>query len=542
MALNKEWSWPYAAFCALSISLCIVIDILQYSSVLSFLPQGLKDEGYQSHEISAVIGSYYWAGFLGGTCITSWQIRKVIAVEAEPLKWSHLKGHVVNLIIGLMCGAVALTIEGLWPTMGVHVVTRFAQGFLGAFLFFFSFFLSIELFQAKSFQQRIAITMSTMALHCAEVLGPFFGASIFMRFGQRAVFLALAGMSLFGQFMLWIVYITLPKDTERHDITPRSERSAAGTPGAWDSHTASAIIRTPLPPTSERTPLLQKKELKKQRVMAARRRWGELKQMLTTPMLWRSVLVVAPAAMVKAALENILPLFADHKLKYNEYEVGLCFTLIAVSFLTTSLVIGFVWGYLDDTGQNWFVTLSMVFLGLISSILLLAYMYGGDCNLLIDDLFDATPDCAPYTHSVRFFYLCLVLFGIASAGCFTPAGYLIGEYVDSLSNPAVKDAANGIWNTLWEVGGCLGIALSGIPDTRNWVQEQVLMTSLGMVLIICAFTFFWVSMLADSDDEEASIGCCLPVSKDLNRDLKRDMSGSLPGSVMTGDLTPNCSD
>jgi len=113
-----------------------VVDILQYSSVLSFLPQGLKDEGYQAHEISAVIGSYYWAGFLGGTCITSWQIRKVIAHKQETLQWSHLRGHVVNLIIGLMCGSAALTIEGMWPSMAVHLFTRFAQGFLGAFLFF----------------------------------------------------------------------------------------------------------------------------------------------------------------------------------------------------------------------------------------------------------------------------------------------------------------------------------------------------------------------------------------------------------------------
>jgi len=508
MALDKRWGWPYALFCALSISLCIVIDILQYSAVLSFLPQGLKDQGYQSHEISAVIGSYYWAGFLGGTCITSWQIRKVIAVEAESLKWSHLRGHVINLIIGLMCGAVALTIEGLWPTMGVHFITRFAQGFLGAFLFFFSFFLSIELFQAKSFQQRMAITMSTMSLHCAEVFGPFFGASIFMRRGQRAVFFTLAGMSLFGQLMLLIVYITLPGDTEHYIVTPRTpDNGGAG--------------------STERTPLLSARELKRERVKNARRRWRELKQMLTTPMLWRSVLVVAPAAMVKAALENILPLFADHKLKYNEYEVGLCFTLIAVSFLATSVLISFSWGFLDDAKQNWLVTLSMVFLGITSSTLLLSYMYGGDCNLLIDDLFDATPDCAPYTHSVRFFHLCLVLFGIASAGCFTPAGYLIGDYVDSLQNPATKDAANGIWNTLWEVGGCLGIALSGIPDTRSWVQEQVLMSSIGMVIIVCAFTFAWVSMLADDDDDEGSgRHCCVP----------KDLGGTW--SPQPGDITP----
>jgi len=335
--------------------------------------------------------------------------------------------------------------------------------------------------------------------------------------------------------MLCIVYATLPNDTERCDVT---SIFGVGTPALSDPQTASATIRTGQPAT-ERAPLLPKQEVRKHCVRAARRRWGELKKMMTTPMLWRSVLVVAPAAMVKAALESILPLFADHKLKYNEYEVGLCFTFIAVSFLTTSFIISFVWGYLDDTGQNWFVTLSMVFLAFTSSILLMAYMYGGDCNLLVDDMFDATPDCAPYKHSVRFFYLCLVLFGIASAGCFTPAGYLIGECVDSLTTPAVKDAANGIWNTLWEVGGCLGIALAGIPDARNWVQEQILMTSISMVIIICAFTFFWVSMLAndDDDDEETAVRFII-----AGEELKHEKNVSFPGSLMTTPiLTPNLS-
>jgi len=491
MALDKQWSWAYASFLSITVSLCIVVDILQYSSVLSFLPQGLKDEGYQAHEISAVIGSYYWAGFLGGTCITSWQIRKVIAHKQETLQWSHLRGHVVNLIIGLMCGSAALTIEGMWPSMAVHFFTRFAQGFLGAFLFFFSFFLSIELFQARSFQQRIALTMSTMSLHCAEVFGPFFGASIFVRWGPEAVFFAIAGMSCGVQLLLVGVYFSLPANDEHLAVTP--------------------------PAVMQETEALLPQSAKQRRRYETKKRWKELQNILTSARLWRSVLVVAPAAMVKAALENILPLFADHKLKYNEFEVGLCFTLIAVSFLTTSILISFIWGLLSDNAQNWFVTLFMVFLGIISSTLLVSYMYGGDCNLLIDDLFDSTPDCAPYSRSKRLFKVCLVLFGVASAGCFTPAGYLIGDYVDSLDNAATKDAANGIWNTLWECGGCLGIAFSGIPSTRSWVQEQILMANLGMIIIVAAFTFFWVSMLADDDDEEEHCTrgrhCCLP--KDL---------------------------
>jgi len=475
MALNKQWSWPYATFYSVTIALCIVIDILQYSAVLSFLPQGLKDDGYMAHEISAVIGSYYWAGFLGGACLTCYQIRKVLCNEEKKLTWGHLRSHVINLVIGLMFGSGALTVEGLWPSMAVHFFSRFAQGFFGAFLFFGSFFLSIELFQARTFQQRIAITMSTMALHCAEVFGPFFGAAIFVRWGPHMVFFVLAGMSCVVQALLLTVYVSLPRDGEE-------------------------VLDTPTP--TERSPLLPQNVPSQPQLMDTMQRWDLLKRVMRSPMLWRSILVVAPAAMVKAALENILPLFADHKLKYDEYHVGLCFTLIAVSFLCTSMFISFCWGFLSESGKTLFVTSSMGFLGLTSSTLLITYMYGGHCNLIIDDLFDATPDCAPFKHSVRFFYFSLWLFGMACAGCFTPAGYLIGEYVDSLQSAATKDAANGIWNTLWEVGGCMGIALSGIPNTRKWMEEQLLMALIGFIIMVCAGVFFRLSSLAASEKND----------------------------------------
>mmetsp|Transcript_36439 Transcript_36439/g.72058 ORF Transcript_36439/g.72058 Transcript_36439/m.72058 type:complete len:509 (-) Transcript_36439:29-1555(-) len=475
MTLNKQWSWPFAIFCAVTIALCIVIDILQYSAVLSFLPQGLKDEGYMAHEIAAVIGSYYWAGFLGGACLTSFQISKMLSNEEKELTWGHLRKQVMNLVIGLMCGTVALTVEGLWPSMAVHFFTRFAQGFFGAFLFFFSFFLSIELFQARTFQQRLAITMSTMALHSAEVFGPFFGAAIFVHWGPQTVFFVLAGLSCVVQVLLLVVYVSLPQDGEQ-------------------------VSGTPAP--TERSLLLPQNAAAQTRLTDTSQRWDLLKRVMRSPMLWRSILVVAPAAMVKAALENILPLFADHKLKYDEYHVGLCFTLIAVSFLCTSMLISFSWGYLTERGKNLFVTSSMGFLAFTSSTLLVAYMYGGHCNLIIDDLFDSTPDCAPFKHSVRFFYFSLWLFGMACAGCFTPAGYLLGEYVDTLQNAASKDAANGIWNTLWEVGGCMGIALSGIPNTRSWMEEQLLMATLGFIIMVCAVAFFHLSMLAANEKNE----------------------------------------
>eukprot|EP00928_Gymnodinium_smaydae_P078590 TRINITY_DN62712_c0_g1_i1.p1 TRINITY_DN62712_c0_g1~~TRINITY_DN62712_c0_g1_i1.p1 ORF type:complete len:473 (+),score=106.38 TRINITY_DN62712_c0_g1_i1:52-1470(+) len=463
MTLHKDWSLAYAAFCSVSVALCIVIDILQYSAALSFLPQGLKDRGHSAPEIASVVGSYYWAGFLGGAVITAYQCRRVVCEQPQELRWSHLRCHVLCLIVGLFCGSLTLAAEGFAASYTVHLVCRTLQGFLGAFLFFFSFFLSIELFEANSYQQTLALTLSSMALHTAEVFGPFLGAAIYTQLGPRAPFFVLAVASFFVQALLGMVFMTLPTDDPDDDL--------AHFRGEW-SPIAFSLDGTP-------------KE----------RGWSDLRRLLTHADLWRSVLVIMPAAMVKAALEGVLPLFADHKLRYDEYEVGLCFTLVALSFLSASIALSLIWNHLRAEQQVTLITSSMTLLGVVSCTLLISYMYGGHCNLLIDDMLDPTPDCTYNKKSVYMFYLFLVLFGVSSAGCFTPSAYLIGSVVDSFEDAAMKDAANGVWNTLWEVGGSLGLALAGIPSTRNWRQEEYLMFVLGCVVILAGVAFASVSSL-----------------------------------------------
>lgn len=468
MSLAKIWPWYYAVLYSSSIALCIVIDILQYSAALSFLPQALKDDGHTAMEIAAVIGSYYWAGFLGGACITCYQLRRVIWSPVEKLTWSHIRCHVLNLIIGLLLGSVSLTLEGLYPTFWVHFFARLTQGFLGAFLFFFSFLLSIELFEEHSFQQLMALTMSSMALHAAEVFGPFIGAAIFVHYGLSMPFYVLAVTSLVNQLLLAAMWLTLPKDAvdpEMEDLTPKSKSLV--TPDDTDTG------------------------------------WSGVKKLFTSAMLWRSVLVVAPAAMVKAGLESVLPLFADHRLRYDEWQVGICFTLVAIAFLTTSLIHSAIWNRLGHKGQTWLVTISMFCLSIVACTLLLSFMYGGPwSDVLVPDWTDFRDPGKTHKRSFRLFYVWLVLFGVASAGCFTPSAYLIGTHVDSLRDAAMKDASNAIWNTLWEVGGSLGLALGGIPSTRSWWQQELLMAFLGLVLCASAIAFFIVSGMKGAQPPE----------------------------------------
>lgn len=465
MGVARAYPTGIAVFYAGTIALCIVIDILQYSAPLSFLPQALKDEGHSAPEIAAAIGSYYWAGFLGGACITIYQFRRVVFQPVQVLEWSHLRQHVVCLILGLGGGCIALIVQGLYPTYWVHFGVRLVLGFLGAFLFFFSFLLSIELFEANSWQQTLALTLSSMALHCAEVFGPFVGGSIFMAFGLQTVFFVLAAFSVVNQIMLGIMLCMLPKGD------------------------------------SESKPLVaQELEARDENETGV----AGLKNILSSPLMWKSVLVIMPAAMIKAALENILPLFADHKLRYDEFEVGLCFTLVAIAFLTTSSLIGVFWSKLSYGAQTALVSFSMLALAGVSCTMLLSYQYGGPYMYKYKGLVAPQPECwdrecKEHEHSITLFYIGLVFFGMTSAGCFTPAAYFIGDYVDSVRDSAMKDAANAVWNTLWEVGGSLGLALAGIPSTRSWFQEQILLAVLGGVVVVFALLFMTISATAKTE-------------------------------------------
>jgi len=464
MSVANQWHPCRACFYAFTISLSIGVDILQYSSPLSFLPQALEEEGHKAPEIASVIGSYYWAGFLGGACLTSYQLYRVVYKAPQALSWTHIRLHVLGLITGLAGGAIALIFEGLYPSLWVHFFARLVQGFLGALLFFFAFLLSIELFEAHSFQQTLALTMSSMALHCAEAFGPFLGAAVYVGFGPTMPFFALAVVSIFNQILLLVLLFTLPSgDPEAQPLMSGHE----------EQHTEDAFGSSGI---------------------------GKVKNIFASPMLWRSVLVIAPAAMVKASLESILPLFTDHKLHYDEFQVGMCFSIIAIAFLITSTFLGFIWDKVSYC-HTWIVVSFMCCLGLVACTLLLSFMEGGAWEgvlIPVQDCFDR--ECEPHHHSSSLFYVWLVLFGIASAGCFTPGTYLIGEYVDFLQDSASKDAANAVWNTLWEVGGSAGLALGGIPSTRSWFQEQILLVCMGLAIIAAAIVFIPVSSCAEKEE------------------------------------------
>merc|ERR1719352_2014548 len=81
-------------------------------------------------------------------------------------------------------------------------------------------------------------------------------------------------------------------------------------------------------------------------------------------------------------------------------------------------------------------------------------------------------------------------YGFCAGLTFTAAAQLIAEVVDHAEGHA-KDAANGIWNTMWEAGGSTGFFLGGFlahhysdqMTLTTWYAVCAAVTSACMVVV-----------------------------------------------------------
>merc|ERR1719253_576633 len=169
-------------------------------------------------EIAAVMGGYYWMGFLGGLLLTLYQIHGLLwGVYAEP-SWRAMRSHVLKLGVGLMLGSCTLLVEAKanhssYASMHtIHLNCRLVQGFLGAFLFFYAYLLAATAFEGR--QQVFALTLATISLNVAEVFGPFLGAWIFTNWGLEFTYYVLAALSLLNNILLFATYYTFPRDLD----------------------------------------------------------------------------------------------------------------------------------------------------------------------------------------------------------------------------------------------------------------------------------------------------------------------------------------
>lgn len=455
MGIARRHTWQKATFIASAIALCITVDIFQHSLPLPFLPQELESQGHSALEIASVMGSYYWSGFLGGMCLTSFQIHRVLFGTVEEPSWTDLRGHMYKLMFGLSVGCVTLVAEALNPQMtwisdyNVHFACRFAQGFLGAFLFFYSYLLSVALFEGQ--QQVMALTMASVALNVAEVFGPFIGATIFTYHGIPAAYWFLAVLSVLNNFMLSCAIYMMPSDSDEELVALMAHREQ--------------IARQ----ADQRTDTWQD-------------RLKQLGVIIRHPDLVRSVLVIVPAALVKSCFEAILPFFAGNHM-YSEFQVGNLFTIVAVAYIITSVSLGYIWESMSSNVQTILVAVGLCGLAYVSAFLLVFYHI---------DLVVKMPMVPDLTHH-ELFYAALFGYGVLLGLTHTPAAYMLGNAIDGLDDVASKDAANGIWNTAWEMGGSAGFVLAGYPATDNWRDEQWVLGLTASVVCLGTVGFLGLS-------------------------------------------------
>jgi predicted MFS family arabinose efflux permease len=321
------------------------------------------------------------------------------------------------------------------PDLTVHLVCRLCQGFIGAFLFFYSFLLAVKLFDGA--QQVFALTSASIALNVAEVFGPAVGASIFTAFGPAAPYLFLGILSVLNNLLLWIVLVRLPTGDE-YDMSV-----------AFDDTERSF---------SERC--------------------DTLKRVVTEPLLWRAVLVIGPAAGVKSCFESVLPFFG-YQHDYSEMRVGFLFMVVAVAYITASVSIGYTWLRIRPAQQTVLIFLALGGLGAAAAGVLSAYKI----NWHMDKF-----GLADFTRHEAF-YVFLFTYGVFLGLTHTPASYLLGNAIDKFGDASAQDAVNGIFNTCWELGGSIGFLCSGLASRHSWHEEQAVLGCCASAVGVGALLF-----------------------------------------------------
>jgi len=429
----REHSWPKCIYITSGLSLCITVDILQYSMPLAFLPSVLEDRGHEPLTIATAVGVYYWTGLAGGAMITSYQIMRLLRSDGRDAEEATTVGTVrkqlVYLIIGLGVGSVTLICQAMHPHYWMHTCCRFLQGFAGSFIFFYSFLLSANLFKDK--QKTFAMTMTSMALNIAEVLGSSIGAYVFDRYGQETVFALMGVLSILNQLLLFVMLSSI----------------------VGDGTVQKKIVETGFQITEHG--------------------WRRFKEVLKSERLYCAVILIFMAAVVKASVEEVLPFHADHRWQLTPLEIGNLFSIIAFAYIGSALLSGHVWHQLKSR-RMLFSAFWLSILGVVAwSVFLVSSLY----------------------HHKVALWAGLFGYGVCLGVTHTPAALLLGEAIEHEEGRA-KDAVNGIWNTMWEAGGSLGFLLGGLL-AEDYNKQLRLFGFYTILCAICGVTMLMMGGLRD---------------------------------------------
>lgn len=462
------------------LSMCITVDILQYSMPLAFLPSVLEDRGHSPLKIATAIGIYYWTGFLGGLIITSYQIWRMLyekpqaSGEHEVSDHASVVRHVKFLIFGLGVGTITLFVQAMDPSWRTHTICRFIQGFAGAFIFFYTFLLAVALFVDQ--QQVVAMTFVSCALNVAEVFGSFLGAVLFIVWGQRSVFWFLGVVSMINQVLLVvIVYMILPVEVPK--IGTRAPLSRQGTP----------LVLQPPPsmtndPDSAGGP---QNTLSKTRTCGCIPKsrpgaWERLICTLQNREFACAIVLITMAAVVKGSVEEMLPFHADHRWHYDPLEIGKLFCTIAIAYILSACITGQFWSWLGKF-QVIFGAYWLLMLGIFAWASFAVISYYKDASILM---------------------MSLAGYGVCLGMTHTPAALLLASVVDHEEGTA-KEAVNGIWNTMWEAGGSLGFFLGGFL-AEHYHEQMELLSCYAGCCAVAASIMVAIYAWPETDDDDCA--------------------------------------
>jgi len=449
--IEREHTFAAYLFILISVSMCITVDILQYAMPLAFLPSVLEDRGHSPMNIATAIGVYYWTGLLGGIVLTSYEVWRMLYVKddhkVDATPFATVQRQIKVVIFNLGIGVITLFIQAWLPLESIHpygmwemhVACRFIQGFVGAFLFFYVFLLNVAIFKGQ--QQVMAMTLASCATVLAELAGPLLGSIIFDVYGQRAVFWTLGAVSLANQGMLVAVL---------YMISPTSH---AGTPKS------SPLLTSTVPDEAAEN---DSKSVEQWWSFLAPQPGSvaQLVCLLKNPTFICATLIITMAAAIKGSVEEMLPFHADHQWGYEPLQIGQLFCTTAVAFFVSAAIVSQTWTGLGRF-QIAFSSQFILLLGVTACMSFhVAYYYKDETVLF--GTFAAYGFCAGLT--------------------FTAASQLIAEVVDHAEGHA-KDAANGIWNTMWEVGGSTGFFLGGYL-AHHYKDQMHLITQLMFCAIV----------------------------------------------------------
>jgi len=467
--VERDHTWKKCIFICSGLSMCITVDILQYSMPLAFLPSVLEDRGHSTMKIATAIGVYYWTGFLGGLMITCYQVYRVLyerrrANSCEVTDIATVKRHIVYLIVGLLVGSVTLCLQAMNPTWFVHFMCRFVQGFCGSFIFFYTFLLSVALFRDD--QQVVAMTFASCALNVAEVFGSFFGAVVFDQWGQRMVFWILGVVSVLTALNLIAVFwsltaIDVPMVSTKPSLhsTPMVEHrilTRMGTPPPSGFRDAGDADGAGGPAHALQKRLCGAFPPPQPGAMA------NFKSILASRPLACACLLIFMAAVVKGSVEEMLPFHADHRWGYEPLQIGELFCVVAIAYILAAALCGKIWFWLG-THQIGFAAYWLFMLGVVAWCVFAVVSYFRDSVTLKVALF-AYGICLGMTH--------------------TPAALLLADVIDH-EEGAAKEAVNGVWNTMWEAGGSLGFLLGGLL-AEHYHEQMSLLTAYAIACAVAA--------------------------------------------------------